>query len=524
MSGIIFFFVCQTLWISRRSLLQPLPQFAFWSDQKAQRHVKEKARSDFQWTFTDGETKANDSGEGETHQSGDAKPIECEEKPSAISERHSQSVHEQTNQSKLAPRNQVRTNQKSLNMANSWKQGDRDESSNSTCSRETCAGGEHKDRFSEHEAQEVWNHNRLLNICKGSNEDQCIDMGIVHVFVNESIRSPWTWLSRQFGSLHETQTSRKFRVYSMSHRNRYKNILKIFWMCLTIESTYLSWTEIDIVSWSTDSVDKQKYVYSDSDLCLVKVWAQKECNCKMGRSSWRIQNVRFLLRMAGNRWRKQLNSSGIFSKDSRHCRFFSKTKMDLPERNIENQKFTDRFVCMSTFNDTDWTTKRNDEICSWNSDKVRPDRFPSLFGSGLVIYTFRFSLGRDRSCPVANCISKYSFLMYFHFIQPTKFLTINPSRCSGSFHSSACMCPQLCDAQDAVCGADCGADAAFQKKLHFSFTLILSLTFVLCDVWPLRRRSVSLHWRTSLVCFEHFCGTRLTFVSFLCSHTVIVFE
>ena len=44
------------------------------------------------------------------------------------------------------------------------------------------------------------------------------------------------------------------------------------------------------------------------------------------------------------------------------------------------------------------------------------------------------------------------------------------------------MCPQLCDAQDDVCGADCGAAAAVQKSFIFSFTLILSLIFVLCDV------------------------------------------
>ena len=43
------------------------------------------------------------------------------------------------------------------------------------------------------------------------------------------------------------------------------------------------------------------------------------------------------------------------------------------------------------------------------------------------------------------------------------------------------MCPQLCDAQDAVCGADCGAAAAFQKASFF-FYFDLLLTFVLCDV------------------------------------------
>ena len=54
-------------------LLQSFKQFSFWSDRKAERHVKERSRSDFQLRFTDGETKANefgDDGEVETHESG----------------------------------------------------------------------------------------------------------------------------------------------------------------------------------------------------------------------------------------------------------------------------------------------------------------------------------------------------------------------------------------------------------------------------------------------------------------------
>ena len=64
-------------------LLQPFQPFSFWSDRKAERHVKERSRSDFQWMFTDGETEANDSGEGETHQSAVTQPVECDGKSSA---------------------------------------------------------------------------------------------------------------------------------------------------------------------------------------------------------------------------------------------------------------------------------------------------------------------------------------------------------------------------------------------------------------------------------------------------------
>ena len=44
---------------------------------------REVSRSDFQWRFTDGETKTNDSGEGETLQLGDTQSVEHEGKSSA---------------------------------------------------------------------------------------------------------------------------------------------------------------------------------------------------------------------------------------------------------------------------------------------------------------------------------------------------------------------------------------------------------------------------------------------------------
>ena len=43
-------------------LLQPLQWFSFWSDRKAERHVKKRSRGDFRWRLNDGEAK--DSGEG----------------------------------------------------------------------------------------------------------------------------------------------------------------------------------------------------------------------------------------------------------------------------------------------------------------------------------------------------------------------------------------------------------------------------------------------------------------------------
>ena len=51
-------------------LLQQFQSFSFGSDRKAERHVKKRSRSDFKWRLTNGKTKANDTGEGETTQLG----------------------------------------------------------------------------------------------------------------------------------------------------------------------------------------------------------------------------------------------------------------------------------------------------------------------------------------------------------------------------------------------------------------------------------------------------------------------
>ena len=129
--------------------------------------------------------------------------------------------------------------QENTQHADSWRQGHRDESSSSTG-----AGGEHEDRVSKHEdhkpsrhnegfpifAKEIGNHSGLLNICNGSNEDHCIDMEIVHIFVTESSHSSWTKLHRKFGCIHEHEHRGNSEFISTSHRNWYWNIQKRFLM------------------------------------------------------------------------------------------------------------------------------------------------------------------------------------------------------------------------------------------------------------------------------------------------------
>ena len=48
-----------------------------------------------------------------------------------------------------------------------------------------------------------------------------------------------------------------------------------------------------------------------------------------------------------------------------------KIQKDLQEQSIEPENFEDRIICMSMFNDTDWTRRGNSEQCVSNSDQVK---------------------------------------------------------------------------------------------------------------------------------------------------------
>ena len=354
-------------------LLQPFQQFSFWSDPKAERHLTVRARSDFQWRFIDGETKVNDSGDGETHESGVAQPVLSARKnppqdlrdpvnPGNVDANPSQDPIEYS---------QVRR-QENTQHADSLKQGDRDESSNSTSSWKLVRAVNTKTDFqnmkiTNHQyltkgfsicAKEFGNHN-LLNICNGSNKDQCIDVGIVHVFINESSHSSWTRLFTEFGSFqeHELRGNSEFIQY---HTETHIGTLwrdsecQHDWKYISVHLPHRRDLHRLMIKWSSGQRQKVR-VFSDSVLCLgeVVMIRSKRCNDKMGRSSGRIQNVRFLLRIAGNRWRSNwfrvkyfpriyviADSSedpGWFARTEhwtwnihqnfRHCRFFRKSRM-----------------------------------------------------------------------------------------------------------------------------------------------------------------------------------------------------
>ena len=55
---------------------------------------------------------------------------------------------------------------------------------------------------------------------------------------------------------------------------------------------------------------------------------------------------------------------------------------DFRKWNIEHEKFTDRIIFMSMFNDIDWTRKGSDGICMSNSEKSRNTRRDSRKDTG----------------------------------------------------------------------------------------------------------------------------------------------
>ena len=148
-----------------------------------------------------------------------------------------------------------------------------------------------------------------------------------------------------------------------------RSILKKFWMWVRLKVPLFHGRDRRclLIKWS--SGQERKYVFTQIPYYVLRRCMMTEMHYKMGRSSG-IQNVRFLPRIVGNRWITHW-TRGIFSQDFRHCRFFRKTQTDSRERNIELEKFTDRIIFMSMFNDIDWTRKGHDGICVSNWEKVK---------------------------------------------------------------------------------------------------------------------------------------------------------
>ena len=95
-------------------------------------------------------------------------------------------------------------------------------------------------------------------------------------------------------------------------------------------------------------------VYSDSVLCLVKGMIAK-VQLKDGKVKWENSKCLLLMKNCLESMEKQLNSSGIFSEDLRHRRFFKKSRMiyksgTLNLRNSHTGSSIQEYKCFESWN------------------------------------------------------------------------------------------------------------------------------------------------------------------------------
>ena len=169
-----------------------------------------------------------------------------------------------------------------------------------------------------------------------------------------------------------------FNITQKLRLEHYEEILKLH----TIESASPSWTRStlahDQVIQRTEAKVREN---SDSVLCLVKMWAQNDSITK-----WEGQVKEFkmsascqeLLEIDGEAIEFEWHLFPGFSS----FQIFQESQNDLRKRNIEPEKFTDRIVFASMFNDIDWTKRRYSERCISNSEKSRHTRRNSCRDTG----------------------------------------------------------------------------------------------------------------------------------------------
>ena len=116
-----------------------------------------------------------------------------------------------------------------------------------------------------------------------------------------------------------------------------------------IESTSLSWTRSllshdEVIQWTKAKVR----VYSDSVLCLEKMSHNAEAITRWNSQVEEFKMSAPLKRIVGNRWRSNWIRVEYFQ---------GFTSLQILQK-IEPDKFTDRIIFMSMFNDIDWTQKK----------------------------------------------------------------------------------------------------------------------------------------------------------------------
>ena len=144
-----------------------------------------------------------------------------------------------------------------------------------------------------------------------------------------------------------------------------------------IESPSLSWTRSvlshdHVIQWTKAKLR----VYSDSVLCLGKMYENKDASerCEGPVEEFKLSPSH---KECWESMENQLNSSGIFSKDFRHCRFFRKSRMicESGSWNLRDSQ-TGSSSCQCS------TTSIGQGICTSNSEKSRNTRKDSCRDTG----------------------------------------------------------------------------------------------------------------------------------------------
>ena len=282
---------------------------------------------------------------------------------------------------------QVRRLERAQN-SNPWKQDNREVSSHLYKHKGTCVDSDSKDCVSQHEVhkpsihdeglplfQKKWGMTAGHSTLSMEARRQDVLMGECACFRRwkpPSILGRIIWRIRRCTT---TRTSREFRAHPISHRmilEHSEEILNVH----TIKSASLSWTR-----WVLSHDQVTQWTGKSMCLCCFPYtswwkWKIAEMQRWVRKVKWK-NSFSLLTKNCWESMDKQVNSSGIFSQDFGYCRFSKISRL-----NIDSEKFTDRIIFMSMFNDIAWARKGKDGICVSNFEKKKKNLARTLDVSG----------------------------------------------------------------------------------------------------------------------------------------------
>ena len=276
------------------------------------------------------------------------------------------------------------TRQENTQHSDSWKQGDRKESSDSTSTRQLVRAATPRTEF---QNMKYANHQYMTKVFHFLQKKFGFTAGfstfalealktnvlISGMFMSSSMKAAVHLEPNYLANLDNDKNTNVEEIQSLVNTTQKlilehsEEILKVH----TIESASPSWPRSTlsndrVIRWTKAKVR----VYPDSLLYLGKMWASREAikrwegqvgELKMCASHIESQGI------DGEPTELEWNILPGFSS----LQILQKIQNDLREQNIEPEKFTDTIIFMSMFNDIDWTRKGNDEIRISNLEKVK---------------------------------------------------------------------------------------------------------------------------------------------------------